>query len=109
MIERHHLFEIGGRVTLAACLFIGVGALMQDVSDDAQPSLTQNVSAPLLDDEPLEAELRWCRHLGDEALHDKACLHAWAKNRERFLKSAQPDAPSKRSPKDKTHSSTEGR
>ncbi len=90
MMKKQHAIEIGGRVALAGLLFIGLTAFAIELNKKPDHLMAMNVSAPSIVEGPLEAELRWCRHLGDEALQDKACLKAWAQNRERFLKYAPP-------------------
>lgn len=79
---------IGGRVALAGAFFIAIFAHVLVLDEDPVPWRVARVSAPSIIEGPLEAELRWCRHLGDEALQDEACLKAWAQNRARFLKYA---------------------
>ncbi|THK37096.1 conjugal transfer protein TrbK [Ensifer sp. MPMI2T] len=39
--------------------------------------------------DPLKIELRRCQQLGEAGTRDSACLHAWADNRDRFLKPSQ--------------------
>ncbi len=90
MMKKQHAIEIGGRVALAGHLFIGLTAFAIELNKKPDHLMAMNVSAPSIIEGPLEAELRWCRHLGDEALQDKACLKAWEQNRERFLKYAPP-------------------
>jgi conjugative transfer region protein TrbK len=90
MMKKQHAIEIGGRVALAGLLFIGLTAFAIELNKKPDAQLAMNLSAPSIVEGPLEAELRWCRHLGDEALQDKACLKAWAQNRESFLKYAPP-------------------
>lgn len=84
-MKNRALMIIGGRVLLAACLFAGVGAMLLDVSniEPVKPAPQAITGAALKN--PLDAELLWCRHLGDEALRDKECLRAWSQNRERFF------------------------
>ena len=89
-MNRHHIITIGGRATFAALLFIGFTALAIELKTDTDQTKTTEVLPRSIVEGPLDGELRWCRHLGDEALHDKACLKAWAQNRERFLKYAPP-------------------
>ncbi len=95
MMKRQHAIEIGGRVALAGLLLVGLTAFAIEMNRKPDPVLAMNASTPSIVEGPLEAELRWCRHLGDEALQDKACLKAWAQNRERFLKYAPPKSASK--------------
>jgi hypothetical protein len=90
MMKRQHILEIGGRIAFAGLLFIGFAALAIELNADPDQHYKTDSHAPSIVEGPLEGELRWCRHLGDEALHDKACLRAWAQNRERFLKYAPP-------------------
>ncbi len=90
MMKKQHAIESGGRVALAGHLFIGLTAFAIELNKKPDHLMAMNVSAPSIIEGPLEAELRWCRHLGDEALQDKACLKAWEQNRERFLKYAPP-------------------
>ncbi len=90
MMKRQHAIEIGGRVALAGLLLVGLTAFAIELNRKPDALLAMNASTPSIIEGPLEAELRWCRHLGDEALQDKACLKAWAQNRERFLKYAPP-------------------
>jgi len=86
MIKKHIHFEICGRVILAACLFVGLSAMLFEVNKDEtvkiEPMSVSNIELK----DPLDAELIWCRHLGDEALRDKECLRAWSENRARFFK-----------------------
>ncbi len=98
MMKKQHAIEIGGRVALAGLLFIGLAAFAIELNKKPDTQLAMNLSAPSIVEGPLEAELRWCRHLGDEALQDKACLKAWAQNRERFLKYAPPKTSQSLSP-----------
>lgn len=89
-MKKNHILEIGGRLSFAALLFIGFAAFAIELgSEPRQRHVTRQEAQPIVEG-PLESELRWCRHLGDEALQDKACLKAWAQNRERFLKYAPP-------------------
>jgi conjugative transfer region protein TrbK len=90
MMKRQHAIEIGGRVALAGFLLVGLTAFAIELNRKPDALLAMNASTSSIVEGPLEAELRWCRHLGDEALQDKACLKAWAQNRERFLKYAPP-------------------
>ena len=90
MMKKKHAIEIGGRVALAGLLLVGLTAFAIELNRKPDALLAMNASTPSIVEGPLEAELRWCRHLGDEALQDKACLEAWAQNRERFLKYAPP-------------------
>jgi len=89
-MNRRHIITIGGHATFAALLLIGFTALAIELKTDTDQTKTTDVSPRSIVEGPLDGELRWCRHLGDEALHDKACLKAWAQNRERFLKYAPP-------------------
>ena len=90
MMKKQHIIETSGRVALAGLLFIGFTALAVELNTDPEQRKTANIPEHSIVEGPLDGELRWCRHLGDEALHDKACLKAWAQNRERFLKYAPP-------------------
>ena len=95
MMKKQHAIEIGGRVALAGLLLVGLTAFAIELNRKPDALLAMNASTPSIVEGPLEAELRWCRHLGDEALQDKACLKAWAQNREHFLKYAPPKSASK--------------
>ena len=80
------LIDVVGRVLLAACLFAAISVMLWDLR---QENVSHPAPAPIPQMElknPLDAELLWCRHLGDEALRDKECLRAWSENRERFFK-----------------------
>jgi conjugative transfer region protein TrbK len=95
MMKKQHAIEIGGRVALAGLLLVGLTAFAIELNRKPDALVAMNASTPSIVEGPLEAELRWCRHLGDEALQDKACLKAWAQNRERFLKYAPSKSASK--------------
>ena len=86
MMKKHILFEVCGRIILAACLFVGLSAMLFEINKDEtvkiEPMTVSNIELK----DPLDAELIWCRHLGDEALRDKECLRAWSENRARFFK-----------------------
>jgi len=90
MMKKQHILQIGGRVAFAGLLFMGFAALAIELTIEPNQQKPKNIDAQSIVEGPLEGELRWCRHLGDEALHDQACLKAWAQNRERFLKYAPP-------------------
>jgi len=80
------LIDVVGRVLLAGCLFAGLSVMLWD---GRQEDVSHPAPVPIAQMEikhPLDAELLWCRHLGDEALRDKECLRAWSENRERFFK-----------------------
>jgi conjugative transfer region protein TrbK len=87
-MNRRQTFGIGGRVALAGALFIALFAFGLVFEENPGPLHIASVPAPPIVEGPLETELRWCRHLGDEALQDKACLKAWEENRAHFLNHA---------------------
>jgi conjugative transfer region protein TrbK len=59
----------------------------------AQPDRpsTETISVPLNegDADPLRAELRRCRSIGEVAASDQICLRAWAEQRSRFFLQAE--------------------
>ena len=87
-MNKRQAVQIGGRVAFAGALFIALFAFVLVLDEGPRPLRLASVPEPSIVEGPLEAELRWCRHLGDEALQDKACLKAWEENRARFLKYA---------------------
>lgn len=87
-MKKHQLLKIGGRVALAALLFAGATFLILNAPARPEAVIARSDRQTPIVEGPLEAELRWCRHLGDEALRDRNCLRAWTQNRERFLKYA---------------------
>ena len=93
MMTNRHAIQIGGRVALAGVLLVALAAFAIALDEEAGAQRVENASAPSIVEGPLEAELRWCRHLGDEALQDKACLKAWEENRARFMKYAPKKSP----------------
>lgn len=86
MMNKRILFEVCGRIILALCLFVGLSAMLFEFNKNEtvkiEPMTVSNIELKA----PLDAELIWCRHLGDEALRDKECLRAWSENRARFFK-----------------------
>lgn len=85
-MRRRILIDVVGRVLFAVCLFAGLSVLLIDLQREEPLKPAASQTAQIEVKNPLDAELLWCRHLGDEALRDKECLRAWSENLEQFLK-----------------------
>ena len=57
--------------------------------NETAPSRAETVIVPADEIDPLRAELRWCRSIGQAAASDTLCLRAWAEQRSRFFMGAQ--------------------
>ncbi|NDB68771.1 MAG: hypothetical protein EB015_12355 [Methylocystaceae bacterium] len=90
-MRRRILIDVVGRVLFAVCLFAGLGVLLIDLQREEPHKPAASQIAQIEVKNPLDAELLWCRHLGDEALRDKECLRAWSENLEQFLKKDPPE------------------
>jgi conjugative transfer region protein TrbK len=53
--------------------------------DEPSPAQTKIVLVPDDEIDPLRAELRRCRSIGQAAASDQLCLRAWAEQRSRFF------------------------
>ena len=77
------------RLLVAAFLVLAIAVTTIEVGrngEESCPAATAGDPAQ----EPLRGELQRCQSLGDAALHDSACLNAWAENRRRFLGNPYP-------------------
>ncbi|MGY2996958.1 putative entry exclusion protein TrbK-alt [Mesorhizobium sp. URHB0026] len=84
--------KIAARMTavlaLVAAMTAAFMALRGDGSQDASSPRSAHPGG-----EPAGVELARCRNIGMAAIADEACRKAWAENRRRFLRPAQPAAP----------------
>ncbi|MER8961169.1 putative entry exclusion protein TrbK-alt [Mesorhizobium sp. M0701] len=84
--------KIAARMTavlaLGAAMTAAFMALRGDGSQDASSPRSAHPGG-----EPAGAELARCRNIGMAAIADEVCRRAWAQNRRRFLRPAQPATP----------------
>lgn len=84
--------KIAARMTavlaLGAAMTAAFMALRGDGSQDASSPRSAHPGG-----EPAGVELARCRNIGMAAITDEACRKAWAENRRRFLRPAQPATP----------------
>lgn len=57
--------------------------------DQTAPPQAETIVVPANDIDPLRAELRRCRSIGQAAASDTLCMRAWAQQRSRFFMQAQ--------------------
>ena len=80
-MNRTLLARIGAGAFIAFMLVTTVIVMTQD--EEAPVIRTSPSSSPVAD--PLRAELRRCRDLGEAGFNDAECRILWMKNRDRFL------------------------
>lgn len=80
---------------LGAVAFVAIAivatAIEMNRHDDLQDSATKQ-GRPMLERDPLEAELARCSGIGEAGARDASCLKAWGENRRRFLRQSAPGA-----------------
>ncbi|OCJ70559.1 conjugal transfer protein TrbK [Agrobacterium tumefaciens] len=78
------------RIGAIGFVTFAITATAIELSRKDEPPLYRSVAAAAETGvDPLKAELRRCQQLGEAGTRDPACLHAWADNRDRFLKPSQ--------------------
>jgi conjugative transfer region protein TrbK len=74
---------------IGAIIFVAIAITVAVVDatrkNDAPPDFAGRAPMAVATDDPLQVELGRCNDAGEEAMHDPACLKAWAENRRRFL------------------------
>ncbi|KTQ96354.1 hypothetical protein NS226_08285 [Aureimonas ureilytica] len=86
---------------LGALVFVGVAITATAIEALRGDETVPPAAAPVAErgpTEPLRMILRRCRDMGEVAVRDHVCLHAWAENRDRFLKQDRAQASESNAP-----------